>query len=58
MKINYFTQTLSMDGQQIANYEAQNFNSLPLVQVMEENRRKSCSIIAEPIFSADRRNIG
>ena len=36
-RYGYFTQTLSMDGQQIANYEAQNFNSLPLVQVMEEN---------------------
>ena len=36
-RYGYFTQTLSMDGQQIANYEAQNFNSLPLVQVLEEN---------------------
>ncbi len=29
----YFTQTLSMDGQQIANYEPQNFGSLPLERV-------------------------
>lgn len=36
-RYGYFTQTLSMDGQQIANYEAQNFSSLPLVQLMEAN---------------------
>ncbi|MCC8095313.1 MAG: alpha-glucan family phosphorylase [Tannerellaceae bacterium] len=32
-RYGYFTQSLSMDGQQITNYEAQNFNSLPLTQV-------------------------
>ncbi len=31
-RYGYFTQTLSMDGQQIANYEAQNFGSLPIEQ--------------------------
>lgn len=36
-RYGYFTQTLSMDGQQIANYEAQNFNLLPLTQVTNEN---------------------
>ena len=35
----YFTQALSMDGQQIANYEAQNFGSLPITQVMDENNK-------------------
>ncbi|MDL2241387.1 alpha-glucan family phosphorylase [Bacteroidales bacterium OttesenSCG-928-L03] len=35
-RYGYFTQTLSMDGQQIANYEAQRFDQLPLVQVMDE----------------------
>lgn len=34
-RYGYFTQTLAMDGQQIANYEPQNFNTLPLQQVME-----------------------
>ena len=29
-RYGYFKQSLSMDGQQIANYEAQNFNSLPI----------------------------
>ncbi len=33
----YFTQTLSMDGQQIANYEAQNFGSLPIEQQLNED---------------------
>ena len=33
-RYGYFTQTLSMDGQQIANYEAQNFGSLPLECVL------------------------
>ena len=31
----YFTQTLSMDGQQIANYEAQNFGQLPIDRVTD-----------------------
>ncbi|MDO5523346.1 MAG: alpha-glucan family phosphorylase [Bacteroidia bacterium] len=35
----YFTQTLSMDGQQIANYEAQNFGILPITQIMDENNK-------------------
>ena len=36
-RYGYFTQTLSVDGQQIANYEAQNFNQLPIEQVMDAN---------------------
>ncbi len=36
-RYGYFTQTLSMDGQQIANYEAQNFGQLPLDRVLDEN---------------------
>ena len=36
-RYGYFTQTLSMDGQQIANYEAQNFGQLPIERVMDEN---------------------
>ena len=34
-RYGYFTQTLSMDGQQIANYEAQNFGQLPIERVMD-----------------------
>ena len=36
-RYGYFTQTLSMDGQQIANYEAQNFGSLPIEQQHNED---------------------
>ena len=36
-RYGYFKQSLSMDGQQIANYDAQNFNSLPLVRQLDEN---------------------
>ncbi len=36
-RYGYFTQTLSMDGQQIARYDAQNFNSLPIERVLDEN---------------------
>ena len=36
-RYGYFTQTLSPEGQQIANYEAQNFSNLPITQVKEKN---------------------
>ena len=36
-RYGYFTQSLSIDGQQIANYEASNFANLPLERVMDEN---------------------
>lgn len=36
-RYGYFTQTLSVDGQQIANYEPQNFNELPIDQVVDED---------------------
>ena len=36
-RYGYFTQTLSVDGQQIANYEPQNFNQLPIEHMMDEN---------------------
>lgn len=38
-RYGYFTQTLSVDGQQIAKYEPQNFNQLPIDQVMDEYGR-------------------
>ncbi|MEG1379499.1 MAG: alpha-glucan family phosphorylase [Bacteroidales bacterium] len=38
-RYGYFTQTLSIDGNQEANYEAQNFNHLPIDQVMDESGR-------------------
>lgn len=36
-RYGYFKQELSVDGQQISNYEAQNFNTLPLKQVFEKD---------------------
>ncbi|MDR0896027.1 MAG: glycosyltransferase family 1 protein [Prevotellaceae bacterium] len=36
-RYGYFAQSLSMDGQQIANYEAQNFGQLPIERVLDEN---------------------
>lgn len=38
-RYGYFTQSLSVDGQQIANYEPQNFNQLPIEQVTEADGR-------------------
>ena len=34
-RFGYFTQSLSMDGQQIAQYDAQNFNSLPIERELD-----------------------
>ena len=36
-RYGYFTQSLSVDGQQIAEYESQNFNNLPIRQVKDAN---------------------
>lgn len=36
-RYGYFTQTLSPEGNQIANYEAQNFNDLPITQVLNKD---------------------
>lgn len=36
-RYGYFNQTLSMDGQQIANYEPQDFESLPIEHVLDKD---------------------
>ncbi len=36
-RFGYFTQSLSMNGEQIANYEPQNFGNLPITQVKDEH---------------------
>ncbi|MCH5235357.1 MAG: alpha-glucan family phosphorylase [Muribaculaceae bacterium] len=36
-RYGYFSQALSIDGQQVANYEPQNFEQLPIEQVMGED---------------------
>ena len=38
-RYGYFTQTLSVDGQQIANYEAQQFGHLPITQVKDADNQ-------------------
>ncbi len=45
-RFGYFTQSLSMDGQQIANYESQNFGSLPIVR--ETDKDGNPLVIAVP----------
>ncbi|KGN74427.1 alpha-glucan phosphorylase [Porphyromonas macacae] len=47
-RYGYFTQTLNADGQQIANYEAQDFDQLPITQVTDEDGNP---IILEVPFS-------
>lgn len=39
-RYGYFDQSLSMDGQQVANYEAQNFGRLPIEKVIGENGKQ------------------
>lgn len=36
-RYGYFSQSISMDGQQIANYEPQNFEQLPIEQMLNED---------------------
>ena len=36
-RFGYFTQSLNMEGQQIANYESQNFSSLPIERQLDKN---------------------
>ncbi|GHT40903.1 alpha-glucan phosphorylase [Bacteroidia bacterium] len=38
-RYGYFTQSLSMEGQQIANYEAQDFDKLPIEQVLNDRNK-------------------
>ena len=36
-RFGYFKQSLSMDGEQVANYETQNFGSLPIVRQLDKD---------------------
>ena len=36
-RFGYFTQSLSMEGKQVANYEAQNFSSLPIERQLDKD---------------------
>lgn len=48
-RYGYFTQSLSMDGQQLANYEAQNFGQLPLERVL--NSEGKPLVVAVPYMN-------
>ncbi|MEG1728040.1 MAG: alpha-glucan family phosphorylase [Bacteroidaceae bacterium] len=39
-RYGYFAQTLSMDGQQIANYEAQDFERLPIEKILDKEGKQ------------------
>ncbi len=39
-RFGYFKQSLSMDGQQIANYDAQNFTSLPIEKTLDKDGKQ------------------
>ncbi len=51
-RYGYFTQTLSVDGQQIANYEPQNFNQLPIEQVMDADHGRPMILLKCPTPAA------
>jgi len=50
-RYGYFTQTISPDGQQVANYEAQNFGELPIEQILEEDGNPM--VLAVPYHDRD-----
>jgi starch phosphorylase len=50
-RYGYFTQSLSMDGQQIANYEPQRFDQLPLEPVLEADGKPMVLEIPYNLFT-------
>lgn len=50
-RYGYFTQRISPEGYQVAEYEPQNFNELPIKQVLDENGRPM--ILAVPFHDRD-----
>ncbi|MDD5780439.1 MAG: alpha-glucan family phosphorylase [Bacteroidales bacterium] len=49
-RYGYFTQSLSMDGQQIANYEAQDFDRLPIERVLDKDGNQLIVDVPFPNF--------
>ena len=49
-RYGYFTQSLSMDGQQIANYEPQDFDRLPIERVLDANGNQVIVDVPYPNF--------
>lgn len=50
-RYGYFTQSISPDGQQVANYESQNFSELPIDPVLNEDGTQM--ILAVPFHDRD-----
>ena len=61
-RYGYFTQTLSMDGQQIANYEPQDFDNLPIERVLDAEGNQIVVDVPYPNFTVHaslwRANVG
>jgi len=61
-RYGYFTQTLSMDGQQIANYEPQDFDQLPIDRVLDSEGNQVIVDVPYPNFTVHaglwRANVG
>ena len=49
-RYGYFTQSLSMDGQQIANYEPQDFDRLPIERVLDADGNQVIVDVSYPNF--------
>lgn len=49
-RYGYFTQSLSMDGQQIANYEPQDFDNLPIERVLDKDGNQIIIDVPYPNF--------
>lgn len=49
-RYGYFTQSLSMDGQQIANYEPQDFDNLPIERVLDKDGNQIIVDVPYPNF--------
>lgn len=47
-RYGYFTQSISPDGQQVANYEPQNFNELPIEPVLNEDGNQMILAVPYP----------
>ncbi|MBQ0163733.1 MAG: alpha-glucan family phosphorylase [Bacteroidaceae bacterium] len=50
-RYGYFTQSLSMDGQQIAEYKAENFDNLPVERVLDENGKQIIIEVPFPSYT-------
>ena len=50
-RYGYFDQSLAMDGQQIANYEAQDFENLPIEKVFDKDGKQQVIEVPFPNYT-------